>query len=399
MAIINQSPTDVISGVIAPEGSVAAPIGTMYIQMTGGTVATVFQKIAQAIANVSDAIGWAQITPAIYNAQGGIFGTGIDGNLVFDGVSAVLGVSPVAGVYAMPVDINAISCTIVGGVTVQMLRFRMFAQGLLLNDGTVDASGGNGTGLGAAVAGAAPGGIAMGGASNTNRLLSVPGAGAGGAVGGTGTLGGNGSVMPFTTVITGGTGGAGVANGLGNNGGTPAGFYAGGGAGGGSGGGAGGNGGAGAATQALPPSYGKPQFSEILRGQSLPAAGSNAFNFWGGGGGGGSTAFQGGGAGGGAGGAQLIVMGATVGGGGVFRTKGGNGGNGNHTVAVGGANGGAGGGGGGMLTVGFNQMYGTWGTDVTGGTGGTGGTNGGNVGGNGGNGGSGRAFVYPLSGT
>lgn len=397
-SLYNYFSLTVISGSTIPEGNIAAPLGTMYILMAGGTAATVYQKIAQAVANVSDAIGWAQITPAVFNSQGGIFGTGIDGNLIFDGVNPVLGISPAAGVYAMTVDINAVNCTILAGVTVQLVRFRLFAQSLLINDGVVDASGTNGAALGAGIAGTAAGGTTIGGPTNTNRMLGGGGSGAGSSNTGTGTVGTNGGVMPYTTVVTGGTAGAFALTGQATNGGTPSGFYAGGGAGG-SSGFANGNGGAGGVTQAIAPSYGKPQFSEILRGQLFPAAGANAFVFFGGGAGGGSSSQSGGGAGGGGGAGQLICMASAISGAGVFRAKGGNGGTGNQTVTAGGANGGAGGGGGGLVNVGFNSQSGTWGTDVTGGTGGAGGVNGANRGGNGGNGGPGRALVYPLSGS
>lgn len=390
-------PLTVISGSTIPEGSIAAPLGTMYILMSGGTAATVFQKIAQAVANVDDAIGWAQITPAVFNSQGGVFGTGIDGNLLFDGVNPVLGIAPVGGVYAMNVDMNAVNITIVAGVTVQLVRFRMFAQGLLLNDGAVDTSGTNGASLGAGIAGTAAGGTTIGGSSSTNRMLGGGGSGAGSSNSGSGGVGVGGGVMPYTTVVTGGTAGAFAVAGQAGNGGTPAGFYAGGGAGG-SSGFANGNGGAGGLTQAIGPAYGKPQFSEILRGQLFPAAGANAFVFFGGGGGGGSSSQSGGGAAGGGGAGQLICMASAIGGAGVFRSKGGNGGTGNQTVTVGGANGGGGGGGGGLINIGFNSQSGNWGTDVTGGTGGNGGVNGANRGGNGGNGGAGRAIVFPLSG-
>lgn len=390
------NPLDVLCGTVAPEDNIVSAIGTMYVRKVG-LAATVFQKVRQAIANVPDAIGWAQFAAAFQNSQGGLFGGGTDGNLIFDGVNPVLGVSPVSGVYQIATDINANNMTVLSGVTVQMLRFRVFVQSVLENDGIIDCSGGDGISGSPAGGGGTPGAV-CGGTSNTNRLMSAPGNGAQASLAGVGSNGGPGGVMPFTTIITaapGGTGAAvGAAAGNGSNG---LGFYMGGAAGGGCGGGIG-TGGAGGTLTALLPEYGKPQLSELMRGVSYPTVGNSGASFWGGGSGGGSAPYNGNASTGGAGGGILVVFGSIIRGNGVFRAKGGNGSNGGATGG-GGANPGGGGGGGGMIVLGYNSKPTTalWGTNVLGGTGGVRGINGTSIAGTGGSGGPGRAFVFPLA--
>lgn len=396
MASSNQDPLSVLQGTVAPEANIAAPIGTMYVRKVG-LGATVYQKVRQAVANVPDAIGWAQFAAAFQNSQGGLFGAGTDGNLTFDGVTPVLGVAPVGGVYQMAVDINAVDMLVAPGVTVQMLRFRVFAQGVLENNGIVDCSGGDGISGSPAGGGGTPGAV-CGGTSNTNRLMSAPGNGAQASLAGVGSNGGPGGVMPYTTVITAAPGGAGAAVGAAaGNGSNGLGFYMGGAAGGGCGGGIG-TGGAGGTLTALLPEYGRPQLSELMRGVSFPTVGNGGASFWGGGSGGGSAPYNGNAATGGAGGGILVVFGSIMRGNGEYRAKGGNGSNGGATGG-GGANSGGGGGGGGLLVIGYNSKPTTalWGTNVLGGTGGVRGTNGASIAGHGGSGGPGRAFVLPLA--
>lgn len=396
MASSNLNPLDVLQGTVAPESNIVAAIGTMYVR-TSGLGATVFQKVRQAITNIPDAIGWAQFAAAFQNSQGGLFGSGTDGDLLFDGVNPVLGVSPVAGVYQLPLDINAMNMTVVSGVTVQMLRFRVFVQNILENDGVVDCSGGDGISGSPAGGGGTPGAV-CGGTSNTSRLMSAPGNGAQAPLGGTGTNGGPGGIMPFTTVTTPAPGGTGaIVGGTGGDGSNGLGFFMGG-AGGGSCGGGPGTGGNGGALTALAPEYGKPQLSELMRGVSFPTVGNSGASFWGGGSGGGSVAYNGNAATGGAGGGILVVFGSVMRGNGVYRAKGGNGSTGG-AAAGGNTNGSGGAGGGGMIILGYNSKPATalWGTNVLGGTGGPRITNGASVGGKGGDGGPGRAFVFPLS--
>ena len=245
---------------------------------------------------------------------------------MFDGVSTVLGLTPIAGAYTMDQDIFALNMTVDAGAVVNTNGFRIYvAQTLtVVATGFIQNNGGNGDGDGIPGLGAP-----------TNNVL-------GGGDGGTGGLNANGdpgvnvAFYPSRSIGNGGNGGNAVTN-LGGAGGT-----------------------------------GEQQtgFGTYMVGTM--AIGDSVSGGAGGGGGGGDAASQGGGGGGGAGVivicAQHIIAPANA-----IRALGGSGGNG------GGISGGGGGGCGGTIIIVTNDNA-TPTFDLSGGAGGAAGGGGGSPG-------------------
>lgn len=235
----------------------------------------------------------------------GVYGTGIDGSVTFDGTSVVLGITPSANTYTLTRDLMLASSTINSGVSIRVNGCRLFCNGTLTNNGTIQWNGNN-------AAGATQG-------SAMSNVFSTYSSNAGGTAGGGGTIsvGSNGSV--------GGSSGSGGNGGAGSNG-------------------AGGSGGV-----STPVSGGLVRvFPFALIGQITNGNGGwgvrGAAGCGGGGGGGGNTGNSGGGGGGGGG--VIIMAVRQFAGTGNIQTLGGNGANG-----VSGNAGGGGGGGGGSITI------------------------------------------------
>jgi hypothetical protein len=146
--------------------------------------------------------GWqiqGQLTNLVaHNA--GLYGTGADGSVIFDGASAVTGASRVGSVYTLTRDSNYNNATVNSGVTVVTNGWRLQCAGLLLNNGNI-----NNNGASAAV------GVAGGGGGGNS--LSGGAIGGNGAVNGVGQAGSN---QPATArnpnAGAGGAGGAGGGN-------------------------------------------------------------------------------------------------------------------------------------------------------------------------------------------
>jgi hypothetical protein len=130
------------------------------------------------------------------------FGDGVDGTLVYDGTTTILGMAPAANVYTLTRDIFATNMTVNNGVTIKTAGFRIYCTGILSTPvsgtGIIDNSGGN------AVANAAGAATATG---------TTAGSVAGGAGGASSTAGGAG--VGYTALngpIMGGNGGIGGAS-------------------------------------------------------------------------------------------------------------------------------------------------------------------------------------------
>lgn len=128
------------------------------------------------------------------------YGDGSDGVVAFDGVTTVLGLAPSTGVYTLTRDIYLASgSSIAATVTIKTANYRIYCNGTLTLNGTIDNSGATGGAGGAAVADAA------GAAGTAATALSA------------------GSCQAATAAVAGGAGGAGstttgAAGGNGNNG-------------------------------------------------------------------------------------------------------------------------------------------------------------------------------------
>lgn len=247
---------------------------------------------------------------ALFGQGVGLYGDASDGLVVFDGTTTVLGLAPSSSVYTLTRDIwLGNSSAINTGVTIKTAGFRVFCEGNLINNGTIQS---NGNAAAANVAGA---------------LLSYTGTLSATTVG---TAGGAGS----TGVANAGTNGA--ANGLGGVGG----------AGGANAsvpnaGGLGGTVTAPAATVQLPRSA---TLAVMGRLQSTTAFVVAVGGSGGGSGGGDGTNLSGGGGGGGG---IVVVAANTITGTGTISANGGAGG----AAAAAGTPSGGGGGGGGLVIV------------------------------------------------
>lgn len=316
-------------------GGVAAVIGSLYLR--SGT-AQLWQKTGAA--NTA----WTQIAVAASTPVSGTgvswYGTGIDGNLVFDGVANVgsfagLNMAPVANVYTLTRDIFANNITVSTGVRINPDGWRIFCLNTLTLTGTgqIAAAIGNG-GNGTAGAGGAAGAVPW---VTGNRMLS---SGQAGGVGGPPDAGGGGPGTVPSSAINTHLGAATADTAIGGNGGVLQG-----------GGGGGNNNNPGAGTvgnapDAVTPFNGRYFHSipQAVRGQDFTNV-QMATGTGGSAGRGAGAGIGGGGGGGGASGPCIVVAARIITGTGTIGVPGGNGGNG----LTGG--GGGGGGSGGVLVV------------------------------------------------
>jgi hypothetical protein len=330
-------------------------------------------------------------TWAVLQGWSSMFGSGVDGDVTFDGAATVLGFAPSSNTYTVTRDISVDHMVISSGVTVFAHGVRVFSKSGISGTGTLSVRGNDGgNATGSTVSGAAGAAIA----DRTFKGVSA------GVVGGSATPSANSSNAPLGISLTlpaelqpASNG----ANGLVGTGGV-----------GGSGGGA--TGGAAGVTMVAPGTVtrmttanGGPLLDAppaLSTGRAL--AGTQYT--WGTAGtagraGNGSQPGRGGGSGT-AGGAiyiaALTITGITI------DARGGNGGNGGNATGGFGGGGGAGAGGGSGGIVLLVQGYGTLPTiDISGGTGGLGaagdpGPVAGSSGFAGGNGGQGLKFAYVL---
>jgi len=114
----------------------------------GKVVAEFFNPTAVAAGSSAD-VSWAPFlgaslaTPAV-TPTGNVafaFGDGSDGALHYDGVTTVLGMVPVAGVYTLTRDIFATNMVVDAGVRIINAGWRIFGTGTLTNAGRIDGDG------------------------------------------------------------------------------------------------------------------------------------------------------------------------------------------------------------------------------------------------------------------
>ena len=80
----------------------------------------------------------------IYASSYGLFGSGSDGAVVFDGVTTPVAGATLAGsTYTLTRDVMAAGLTVNAGVTVKTAQFRLFATGTVVNNGTISNAGAN----------------------------------------------------------------------------------------------------------------------------------------------------------------------------------------------------------------------------------------------------------------
>jgi len=262
-----------------------------------------------------------------------LYGLGIDGALVFDGVATVAGLVPVGGVYAMTRDLYATTLTVTAAARLKTTGSAVFATVSVTVDGVLDDDGNPGT-------------LGINGAERGLRRFGF----------GTSPTGSGGSsftwpvLFPTAPSIAGGA--AGVAGGNGTSPGQ--------GAGGGGGLGPGDPGGP-LAQASGPSNVGATDFLTLLSGRQLGDRQVAQYGSGGGLGGGGIGSPGGGGCGGGA----LAVCAPLITGTGRISARGGGGFAGTTDC------GGGGGGGGGMVLLAYNSI-GAVTVDVAGGVGGAG---------------------------
>ncbi len=304
------------------------------------------------------------------------FGNGADGALTYDGSTTILGMVPAANVYTLTRDIYGTTITVNSGVTIETAGYRIFANVLLSNAGTIKRTPNNGGNASGATAGTA--GTALSSGTIYGGLAGIVGA-SGTSYGGIGT-GNVGTAGTPGTAQTESIGVAGVAGAAGGAGGGDAGI-------------AGAAGAAGARTASVQ-GIGNVAFATSMREFQLEVIKYIKGASGTGGSGSGSTRSSGSagntGAGGGSGStggivwiaARVITNTGTIS---ALGGNGGNGGNGSGGTANGGGGAGSGGSGGVVVLIYKGITLGT--VTVTGGTAGTAGT------GNGGaaNGGAGTA--------
>lgn len=324
-----------------------------------------------------------------------IFGSGIDGNLHFDGVSTVTladgtTMVPSGNVYTAPRSISGDAIVIDSGVTVKMHGLFMYSKSGITGSGTISVKGNDGgNATGSTVSGAAGAVIAQ------TMMNGV----AAGIVGGTGLPSADSNNAPLGFVP--GSTAAAANDSAGVNGGVGS-------------GGSGGAGGKESGGVSIPggASSGVVTLMTAINGGPLMDTAPSMFSgksvttsvlfTWGTAGtagraGGGSQPGRGGGSGtaGGACGIWALTIANTI----TIDARGGNGGNGGNGTGGFGGGGGGGGAGGAGGVVSLVQGYGTLPTiTITGGSGGTGGApdTTGHAGFTGGNGGAGMKFTYLL---
>lgn len=358
------------AGATGPAGP--APSGTGFVHVTGGVLDTPANIAVDGVTITGTGFAGSPLV-----AIGGITYAGIaqtfayswDGNVVFDGVSTVLGLTPTAGVYTLIRDIFPNNCTIQSGAVLKSAGYRLYCAGTLTIDGELNDRGSDATGATVAAQRNITSGVLAGGQLGVSGVNGV-----------NGTSGGTTSnVITFPGIIPVGTSNAGPIATAGGNGGS---YFRGG-------------GGGGAATLRTGGSastiilgnanLGGPTLDALLKGYAV-----NVLRFTSagaGGAGGGVTIGNSGGSGGGGG--WLGVTCAILTGSGQITVRGGDGGNG-----VGTGSGGGGGGSGGMAVVAYGTQQGGVVKEIRGGNGGTGNTGGAN----GGSGFTGLWLPHNLSG-
>jgi hypothetical protein len=155
MAIVNKQYFFVGTTDAALEEFVDAINGAVVTSSPVNITVQADSSLLDALDEFMASIGWMPGTRSIGDL--GWFGTGIDGALVFDGVSTVLGIVPAGNVYVMDNDIFASNLTVDAGVRLVTAGYRIYVAGTLTiaATGFVDNSGTNAVGQTNGVGGAA----------------------------------------------------------------------------------------------------------------------------------------------------------------------------------------------------------------------------------------------------
>lgn len=319
--VVNLISTDFAGKVLTAQGNAAQPSwqwptagmtadGVVYASGVNSTFASTTAGVSGQVLT-SNGPGNAPTWQASASNIGlGVFGDGSDGSPTWDGSTVVLGITPSGNTYTLSRDIFLASSTINNGVSIICNAYRIFCNGTLTNNGTIQWNGNAGTNTG------------TGGAALTNSSGSISTNALVGSTGGTGNTGAGGNGATATAVNFGSIGGNG-------------------------GGGSSGGGSAGPTT-ALSATDGSIRAYPMCLSRMTSGAGTSVgfAGGTGGGGGGGDATHVGGG--GGSGGGIVMVIALFFAGTGNIQALGGNGGNGNPSGTD---CGGGGGGGGGVVIV------------------------------------------------
>lgn len=108
-----------------------------------------------------------------YDAPEGIYGTGNDGNVTFDGSSTVLSITPSGNVYELTRDIHCYNMTIGQNIRVQPNGYRIFVKNLLIMGEASEIGWASTTGW------STMGSIGAGGAAGQSVTHSLGGSGGG----------------------------------------------------------------------------------------------------------------------------------------------------------------------------------------------------------------------------
>ena len=306
------------------------------------------------------------------------FGTGLDGNSLFDGSATYSYASLVGSTYTLTRDLYASAITVNNGITLRTGGYIVHTVSTITNNGTIDNSGANASN-GNNASGSTGGTGGAFGASGLGATLPTPPSSTSGGNGGNQESSGTGSSAGVAANPS--LGSSGVAGG---SGGTVTGY-------------SGGTAAAGGTTTAETASISyiyttktlvagsevsAARFLARIVGSTSGATTSASASSSGGGGGAGARALDGGGAGGGGGGAggvggNILLVASSIVNNGTISVNGGNGGNGGNSSIAGGRGGGGAGGSGGVILMIYNTYSGSGSLIATGGTGGTAGSGGG----------------------
>ncbi len=207
-------------GVAASFSSATYPQTTTINQILYSSAANTVSELATA--NNATLVTNGSGVPSLQVIVPGVFGDGSDGLLTFDGTTIVLGITPSANAYTLARDIYLGSSTINTGVSIITNGYKIFCNGVLTNNGTIQWNGPSGLvdaagtalfnttstfntqGLGTACCSTA-GGVGNLGAGQTATNGTVPGYGGRGGSGGTGSAGGgNAGLLTSPTATQGG---------------------------------------------------------------------------------------------------------------------------------------------------------------------------------------------------
>jgi len=186
-------------------GQLSAMVSLQALE-AAGTVTVGISELADEVANPLD-LGTASI----------VYGDGLHGTAVFDGVATFSFANLVGSTYTLTKDTFLANGTVNTTATIKTAGFRLFCQGLLTNNGTISADG-NSAALGVAGAATNAGTLGVGnagaaGGTNANGSGAAPVSSTNTLGDNTGSTGGKGGdTAASTPTHTGGSGGTYIAS-------------------------------------------------------------------------------------------------------------------------------------------------------------------------------------------